>query len=145
MHRWTARFLTLVMLVPWMGPLVMAQVPSEAGMHCMRMPMADSPAVAPSTTPPQPAMHCHEMASPPAAQTEVAQPASAEGKTFRARDCCCGHDCCRNTKTSEWAQPAGRLSSFVDLSIQSATIAGSSVRISVSFFGPDSARAPPRA
>jgi len=149
MHRWTAKFLTLVMLVPFLGPAALAHVATRTGMHCMRMPMADAPAGAvPATPAKQSAMHCHGMATQPAAQPATAQADSASSHpeaSFTSRDCCCcDHNCCRSTVTSGWAQPASRLSSFVNLTVESASLAISTVRLSAPLLGPDSARAPPR-
>jgi len=148
MHRWIAKFLTLVMLVPFLGPAALAHAAPPAGMHCIRMRMADAPAAAaPATPAQQSAMHCHGMATQPAAQTETAQSDSASSHpeaSFTSRDCCCDHNCCRSTATSGWAQPASRLSSFLNLTVESASLATSTVRLSAPLLGPDSARAPPR-
>jgi len=149
MHRWTAKFLTLVMLIPFLGPAALAHVAPPAGMHCTRMPMSDARAAAvPATPAQQPAMHCHGMASQPAAQTETSQSDSASSHpeaSFTSRDCCCcDHNCCRSTATSGWAQPASRLSSFLNLTVESASFPTSTVRLSSPLLGPDSARAPPR-
>jgi len=138
MHRWTARFLLLIMLVPAVGPLALARVASPRPMPCMRRPLAAAPA-----------MHCHHGASQSAPQTAESQasasPVSQE-TSFRSLDCCCGQhcDCCRNSKTSESARPASNHLSFVGLLMESALPAALASRVSAFFAGPDSARAPPR-
>ncbi|HTR23806.1 MAG TPA: hypothetical protein VMI10_07460 [Terriglobales bacterium] len=149
MHRWTARFLTLVMLVPFLGPAALARVASSPSMHCARMRMADASAPAvPATPARQPAMHCHGMAQQPAANAEAPKAQSTPSHpeaSFTSRDCCCcDHNCCRSTATSGWAQPASRLSSLVNLTVESAARATSTVRLSAPLLGGDSARAPPR-
>lgn len=142
MHRWTARFLLLVMLVPAVGPLGLARVPPPAPMHCMRRPLAATPAA-------EPAMHCHHGASQTAPPTDESQaapsPISSEA-SLRSLDCCCGRhcDCCRNSKASEWARPASNHLSFVGLLIESGPPAAMAPRVPTFLAGPDSARAPPR-
>jgi len=137
MHRWTARFLLLLMLVPAFGPLALAGVAPPEGMHCMRRPVTASPASA------ERAMHCHH-GGPQSATQNVASPASSEA-SFRSLDCCCQHcDCCRSSKTSEWARPACNHFSFASLLIEPALLASAAPRLSAPLIGADSARAPPR-
>lgn len=150
MHRWTARFLLLVMLVPAIGPLALGRVAPPGAMHCMRRPLLAA-AVASSA---QPAMHCHQAAQETeAAQNGAAQngalqtsrPASSE-TSFRSLDCCCCNRdcCCRGLKTSEWARPATNHLSFVSLLIEPAVPTLVTASASAVLTGPDSARAPPR-
>ena len=121
--------------------LALARLASPAPMHCMRRPLAASPAAAP-------AMHCHHGAAQahgtPESQAS-ASPASQE-TSFRSLDCCCGQhcDCCRNSKMPEWARPAKNRLSFVGLHIQPASHAAIAPQASEFLAGPDSARAPPR-
>jgi hypothetical protein len=127
MHRWIARLLLLVMLVPAFGPLVLARADQPEAMHCMRKPAQSVP----------PAMNCHHgMAQTPAQE--------ALEKSFRALDGCCqNHDCCRGLKTSEWARPASIQLSDVSLLIGHAPVPSLAPRISDNLAGEDSARAPP--
>jgi len=142
MHRWTARFLLLVMLVPAVGPVALARVASPAPMHCMRGPLAVAPAA-------ETAMHCHHVASQSVPQTVEPQASASHASqeaSFRSIDCCCGQhcDCCRNSKMSEWARAASSHLSFVSLLIEPALPAAMAHRVSTFLAGPDSARAPPR-
>ena len=146
MHRWTARFLLLVMLVPAFGPLALARVGAPAGMHCMRRPLA-----AEQDRAAEPAMHCHHSAvqsagqsAPQAAESQTS--AAAPAASLRSLDCCCGQhcDCCRNSKTSEWARPAATHLSVISVLIEPAPAAHFVTRPATLFTGPDSARAPPR-
>lgn len=139
-HRLTAGFLLLVMLFPAFGPLALARVSPAEGMHCMRHPLVGSPA--PTAAP---AMHCHHMAQM-APQAPDSQAAESQVDSFRSFDCCCGQhcDCCRNSKTSEWARPAVTYLSLLSLLIEPAPTAPLAAQVSPVFAGPDSARAPPR-
>jgi len=123
MHRWTARFLLLAIVLPVCGPLALARTEQPA-MHCMRKPA-------------QPAMHCHHgMAQAPAQE--------APEKSFGALDACCqNHDCCRGLKTSEWARPASNLLSCVSVSIERAPASQTATHVSADPAGQDSTRAPP--
>jgi hypothetical protein len=131
MHRWTARFLLLVMLVPAVGPLALARVGAPQAMHCIRQPLR-TPLSA------QPGMQCHHgMALTP-------QPASPQ-ESFNSLDCCSGnHDCCRGLKTSEWASPASNQLLIISLLIEPALRAQAAAGVSPDLLGRDSARAPPR-
>jgi len=131
MHRWTAKFLLLVMLVPVCGPLALARVAQPETMHCMRHPLQQTAHAV------EPAMHCHHgMAPSPATETPE--------KSFRSLDCCCqNHDCCRGLKTSEWARPASNLLSCVSLLIEPAPVPQLAARFSADFTGQESTRAPP--
>jgi hypothetical protein len=139
MHRWTARFALLVMLVPVVGPLALASVDPIDGMHCMRQPMVDA-AASPAAVRAMQAMHCHGMQS--AAQDETL-PAPSQA-SVRSRDCCCNHDCCRSVATSRWAQFASPRSSYVSLLIEPALTALVFLHASSPLIGSASARAPPR-
>jgi hypothetical protein len=142
MHRWTARFVVLVMLVPVIGPLALARMAPMEGMHCVRQPLA----AAAATPAAEPAMHCHEGAPRSAEQSEqqsAVSSASTEA-SFRSLDCCRNHDCCRSVTTSEWAQAVGRHYSYVRLLIEPAVPALAAARVSSPLIGADSARAPPR-
>jgi hypothetical protein len=128
MHRWTATFLLLVMVVPAFGPLALAGTAAPQAMHCMRQPLGQTA---------QPPMHCHHGMG----QSSLPQTPEA---SFRALDCCCpNHDCCRGLKTSEWARPAASQFSTVSLLIEPALVAPAASRGSADRIAPDSARAPP--
>jgi hypothetical protein len=137
MHRWTARFLLLAMLLPAFGPLALARADQPGAMHCMRKPLQST---AQSN---QPAMHCHHaMAQSPAPQTSAPQ---TPEKSFRSLDCCCqNHDCCRGLRTSEWARPASNLLSYVSLLIEPAPAPHFATQLSSVPAGKNSTRAPPR-
>jgi hypothetical protein len=136
MVRWTARFVLLVMLVPVFGPMALATVAPQQGMHCMRRPLATAPAVAA-----EPAMHCHHDAAAAAPQAQSA----ANEVSFRSLDCCCPHcDCCRNSKISEWARPATSHPSLGSLLIEPAPGGFVAARVSAPLIDAGSARAPPR-
>ena len=131
MHRWTARFLLLAMVLPALGPLALARTDQPEVMHCMRKPLQP----APQTN--EPAMHCHHAMAPAPAP-------DAPEKSFGALDGCCqNHDCCRGLKTSEWARPASNLLSDVRLLVESAAIPQAAAHISADPAGQDSTRAPP--
>jgi hypothetical protein len=131
MHRWTARFLLLAMLLPALGPLALARAAQPEGMHCMRKPLQ------PATQINQPAMHCHH------AMAQAPAPGSPEA-SFNSLDCCQNHDCCRGLKTSEWARPASNLLSYISLLIEPAPAPQFAAQISTDPTGQDSTRAPPR-
>ncbi|MBZ5655522.1 MAG: hypothetical protein LAO56_09620 [Acidobacteriia bacterium] len=128
MHRWTAKFLLLAMLLPAFGPLALARADQPEAMHCMRTPVQTV----------QPAMHCHHgMAQAPAQE--------APERSFRALGGCCqNHDCCRGLKTSGWARPASNLLPYVSLLVEGAPTAQLAAQISANLPGQDSTRAPPR-
>jgi hypothetical protein len=151
MHRWTARFALLVMLVPVIGPLALATVaPPVKRQCCIRRPLA-----ATHVSAAEPEMPCHRGASnkaagsasnPPsrvASQSAQINAASPEA-SCRSLDCCgqrCG--CCQSSKTSEWARLASNHLSFVSLHIEPAVGESPSARISAPLLDADSARAPP--
>jgi len=131
--RWTARFLLLVMLVPAFGPMAMACASQPAAMHCMRKPVAARAE--------QSAMPCHHGMA--AMQSTVPEPAETSFQAANDGNCCPNHCCCGAT-TSEWAQPASSLLSYISLLIEPAPAARGAVLRSSGIFGHDSARAPPR-
>ena len=153
MYRWTARFLLLVMLAPAFGPLALARVEAQAGMHCPRHPLAEAP---PQTndTPTKSSMPCHHAAAQESAPTASdsntsgsnTSVARASSEVFRSADCCCSQncDCCRGTKTSEWAHPSPSYLSLVGLLVAKSLPAALAAKPIAVVFGPDSARAPPR-
>jgi hypothetical protein len=122
MHRWTAKLLLLVMLVPAFGPLAPARASQQGSPHCAHQTA-------------KPAMQCHHgMAMAPSSEA-----------SFRALDNCCpNHDCCRGLKTSEWARPASDLLSCISLLIEHAPASRGEVLPSTDVSQYDSARAPPR-
>src|SRR5271165_359940 len=138
MHRWTARFLLLVTLVPVCGPLARARVAPPHAMHCMRMPVRRESAPQSS----EPAMHCHHGM----AKGEAMAPERETSQTsVRSLDCCCqNHDCCRGVKTSEWARPSSNLLSCLSLLIEAASAPRFVAHVSADPVGEDSTRAPPR-
>jgi len=156
MRRWIAKFVTLVMLVPTVGPLALARVVPMEGMHCMRRQL--SGAAAPSGA--EAALHCHE-GMPQRAEQDPGQSskrskqgseesshaaalsASSEA-SFRAPDCCGSHDCCRSVAASGRAHLTTIRSSYVSLGIDAAASALAAAHISSALLGADSARAPPR-
>lgn len=132
MHRWTAKVLLLVILVPAFGPLALARTPAPAAMHCMRQPLRQAAPAA------QLAMHCHHGMG-------QAPPPDSHEASVRALDCCCSnHDCCRSLKTSERACPAANRLSFASLLIEPSLAAPIIHHVSANLIAPDSARAPPR-
>ncbi|MGA2357975.1 MAG: hypothetical protein ABSF66_03165 [Terriglobales bacterium] len=146
--RWTARFLVLVMLVSSFGPLTMACAAGPGALRCMRKPVSGPPA--------QPAMPCHHaMARSKPAQSESSPVKSSPGKSSPGKsietslqatndgDCCKNHCCCGAT-TSEWAQPASNLLSWLSLLIEPARLTQSAALHASDISGHDSARAPPR-
>jgi hypothetical protein len=130
MHRWTAGFLLLVMLVPGFTPLALARSAAPEAMHCMRQPLHGTMPAA------EPAMPCHH------GMVKTPKPPSSEA-SLRALNCCQNHDCCRTLKTSERARPAASQFSFVRLLIEPALSALFTNQRSVDL-PQDSARAPPR-
>jgi hypothetical protein len=135
MFRWTARLLLLAMLAPGFGPVAMAgamRASPVEGMHCMRQTASSHAA--------QSAMQCHHAM----AQSELPQSGSSDASFHAVDNCCQNHDCCCRVGTSEWAQPALSLRSFVNLLIEPARLGQSVVLQSSDILGQDSARAPPR-
>jgi len=128
--RWTARFLLLVMLAPAYEPLAMACVVQPEAMHCMRQSMS-APAA-------QPAMPCHHAM----AQSKPPQPEASVQATNDAN--CCKNHCCCGAITSEWAQPASSLLSFLSLLREPVQPSQGATPHSTDIAGHDSARAPPR-
>jgi hypothetical protein len=149
MHRWIAKFVVLVMLVPMFGPLALARLAPIEGMHCMRRPLGATVA----TPGDEPAMHCHEGVPQGAERNSgqsfeessqaAATPDSSQA-SFRSPDCCRNHDCCRSAATSGRAHLIGIRSLHVSLRIEVALSALAATRVSSSLIGADSARAPPR-
>jgi hypothetical protein len=140
--RWTAGLLLLVVLAPVLGPLAMPCSALPQAQHCARQAMS-APAA-------QTAMPCHHaMAQSNRPKSEPspveASPFKSSESSFQAtdNDCCQKHCCCGAT-TSEWAQPASSLISFVSILIEPARVSPSAVLLSSDIFGQDSARAPPR-
>jgi hypothetical protein len=126
MHRWVAKFLVFVMIVPAIGPLALAHPAQAQAPHCLRQTA-------------KPVMQCHQgvsMAQEPEIPTET---------SFQAADqCCSNHDCCRGMGTPRWGQPQAQLTS------QQSQPTVEAAHASVMQFAPsiladnDSARAPPR-
>src|ERR1700679_2187302 len=140
MNRWTARFAVLVMLVPVVGPLALAQFGPAEGMHCMRRPVV----VGAGRPSPASAMPCHHGETQSVEQSSQPTGGSPSGSSafpetsFRSLDCCRNHDCCRGATTSEWARPASRHSSCVCLLIEPALRAMGTARILSPLVGADS-------
>jgi len=125
MHRWIARLLVMVMLVPAFGPLAMARVSPSMGPHCQRQAA-------------KPAMPCHH------GMTMAPEPSSSE-PSFRALDSCCqNHACCRGIATLRWAKPAGQLSGHVELGAETVFFLPGLHVVPTLLSNRDSARAPPR-
>ena len=140
--RWTARFLLLVMLVPAFGPLTMACVAQPEAMHCMRHPESASMSGL-SAQPEMPCHHAMAQSKPPRAESSPVESSEASLQAGNDDNCCQNHCCCGAT-TSEWAQPASNLLSFLSLLIEPAQASRDSAAQSTDIFGHDSARAPPR-
>jgi hypothetical protein len=131
------------MLVPAFGPLAMAYCAQPQAMHCMRQSMSGHAASghAASAHAAQPEMPCHHAM----AQSKPVQAESSETSFQPANnDNCCQNHCCCGATTSEWAQPASSLLSFLSLLIEPAHPSPSAVFQSSDISGHDSARAPPR-
>jgi hypothetical protein len=106
-------------------------------MHCMRHSVPAHAA--------QPAMPCHHaMAQSKPPQPESSQVESSEASFHALDNCCQNHHCCCGATTSEWAQTASSLLSFLSLLIEPARPSQSAVLRSSDISGHDSARAPPR-
>jgi len=126
------------MLVPAFAPMAMPCAALPQAMHCMRQPVP-APAA-------QPAMHCHHampQSKPTQPDLSPVEPSEASFHAASDDDCCRRHCCCGAT-TSEWAQPAPNLLSFLNLIVEPAHASSSAVSQSSDFSGLDSARAPPR-
>jgi hypothetical protein len=128
--RGTASLLALVMFASSVGPMTMACAAQPEAVRSMRKPVDGHPG--------HPVMQCHHAM----AQSEPPQPESSEA-SFRAVDSCCPNHCCCGATTSEWAQPASNLLSFLSLLIEPARPLPGAVFQSSVIFGLDSARAPP--
>src|SRR5258706_11157936 len=89
MHRWVARLLVLVMIVPALGPLALAHAAQPQAPHCSRQPA-------------KPVMQCHRGMS-------LAPEPSPETSLGAADQCCSNHDCCRGMALPRWAQPQSQL------------------------------------
>lgn len=137
MHRWTARFALLVMLVPVFGPLALANVVSPSMKCCMRRPVTGATAGTAN-----PAMHCHHGAME--AQAADTQGADSREHSLRSQDCCGQHCCCQNSQTPEWARPASNSLTFTDLPTAPPVGASTMARVSSPLMSADLARAPPR-
>jgi len=135
------------MLAPAFGPLAMARAAQPGALHCRRQPVSGHPA--------QPAIECHHAM----AQSKPPQPPSSPGESspgessplessaasFQAvANCCLNHDCCCGAATLEWAHPAFRLLSVLNILIEPAPGSQSTILLSSDIYGHDSARAPPR-
>ena len=152
--RWTARFLLLVMLAPAYEPLAMACAVQPGATHCLRQSLSGSlsgstPGSMSASVPARgshPEMPCHHAT----AQSTQPQPESSQGESsetsFQAAsdDNCCKTHCCCGAITSEWAQPASGLRSFLGLPIGPAQPSQGVTPHSIDISGHDSARAPPR-
>lgn len=88
MSRWTAKLLLLVLLAGLFAPLATAA--SAPASHCVRKPLT-------TPTDAQGMPGCHHRAAGAAAPTQVKL-------GFVSRQCCSGHECCRSTVRSQWAQ-----------------------------------------
>lgn len=126
--RWTARCLLLVMLVPAFGPLAMAQ---PGAMHCLR-PIVSTHTVARE-------MPCHHAMAHAQSTTSTFSEAALQADDSN----CCANHCCCGAFTSEWAQPASRLLSFLSPLVEPAGLAQGARLRSSNVVGLDSARAPP--
>ncbi len=145
--RWTARFLLLVMLAPAFGPLAMAHCAQPQAMHCMRQSMSGHAASghAASAHAAQPAMPCHHAmarSEPPQPESSPVESSETSFQPANNGNCCQNHCCCGAT-TSEWAQPASTLLSFLSLLIEPARPSPNAALQSSDISGHDSARAPP--
>jgi hypothetical protein len=136
-YRWAAKFLLLVVLVPSFGPLTMACAAQAQKTHCL----PKSAAVQSE----QSAMSCHH-AIALAKRPQPTTPFESSEVSFQSNndsDCCHDHCCCGAT-TSEWAQPASNLVSFLHLLTEPARPSQTAPSESRGIFEIDSARAPPR-
>jgi hypothetical protein len=97
MHRFIAKMLSAVLLAGTCGPFVFAMgLTSAAGVHCKRKSLQ---AVRVEETP-----SCHRHHAAALADQSVEKHDSSE-PSVRASQCCAGHECCRSTVRSRWAQP----------------------------------------
>jgi hypothetical protein len=124
MHRWIARLLVLVMLVPAFGPLALARAAQPQAPHCLRQPA-------------KPVMQCHH------GMAMVPEPPASEASFRALEQCCQNHDCCRTLAAPQWAQPQSKLSCR-ELLTERALSALDTQLTSVTPAENDSARAPPR-
>ncbi len=86
MSRWTAKFLLLVLLAGLLAPLATAV--TAPAPHCVRKPLTTS-------THAEGMAGCHHHAAATPTQVRLG---------FVSRQCCTGHECCRSTVRSHWAQ-----------------------------------------
>ena len=150
--RCTARFLLFAMLAPAFGPIAMATSVQPEAMHCMRHSMPSQSTAGQTGSEHQPqtamsAMSCHHaMAAsmPSPSEGASSEPDPNEVSFHAVNTCCQDHSCCCCAGTSEWAQPASGLLSFVILQIEPAHSFLSHAFRSTLVSGLDSARAPPR-
>ena len=140
MYRWTARVALLIMLVPSFGPLALAGVAAQERMQCcIRRPLTGARAAAA-----EPAMPCHHSASKLSQDSAEAEDIASPEASFRSVNCCGQRcECCRNSKTSEWARLASRHLSFVSFHIEPGIGPSTAAHVSAPLIDSDSARAPP--
>jgi hypothetical protein len=124
MHRWIARLLVLVMLVPAFGPLALARAAQPQAPHCLRQPA-------------KPVMQCHH------GMAMVPEPPLSEASFRALEQCCQNHDCCRSLGAPQWAQAQSNLSRREPLTERALSAADAQLT-SVTPAENDSARAPPR-
>lgn len=132
---WIAKFLVLVMLMPALGPVALAQAAPMGNLHCVRKPVAETRAGGP-------AVHCHEGLTQTVAGND-GQATREPGASFRSLACCSNHDCCRAVKASEWARPASNLLLLFNFLTEPSFHVQVKARIPVASTGPASTRAPP--
>ncbi|HTZ31847.1 MAG TPA: hypothetical protein VLT90_15320 [Terriglobales bacterium] len=126
MHRWTAKLLVLVMLVPAFGPLALARASQSMGSHCQRQAA-------------RPAMECHHgVAMAP-------EPQSPEASFRAINRCCDDHACCRGLATLRWAEAERQFSVDPAKRPEIAPLAAEPDLIPAVLNEADSARAPPLA
>jgi hypothetical protein len=125
MHRWIARLLVLVMLVPAFGSLALARAVQPQAPHCLRQAT-------------KPVMQCHH------GMEMVLEPPASEASFRAVEQCCQNHDCCRTLASPQWAQPQSKLFSVRGVPTEEARSAADARRPTVTFSDNDSARAPPR-
>jgi len=125
MHRWIARLLILVMVVPAIGPVAMAWPAQREAPHCLRQPA-------------KPVMQCHH------GMAMAAEPQPSEASFRTVSQCCLNHDCCCRVAAQQWAQPQARLSSHGSLPTEKAPSAPGPQLTPITPADNDSARAPPR-
>jgi len=125
MHRWIARLLVMIMLVPAFGPVAMAHVSPSMGPHCQRQAA-------------KPAMPCHH------GMTMAPEPPSSDTSFSAVDSCCQDHACCRGLATLRWAKPAQQPAGHLELCSEPALFATTLQFVPTLLSDRDSARAPPR-